>query len=575
MSSPLGLQRFGNPLSIYYVVVHTHEDAGTFTPFQGFGAGLLLSPSLFSHAAVLPVDIRELYMSREDIVVSRMLGARMKVFPLQLDSLATFASMASPLTCVLADEKTRGHVGRICELSGDRLLLLPSFVDTARAPVRRGERSVDRWDALHAWRKGCVDLIFALAERRASALQETAPIFADELRRAGTASRAELVSLPLTGINHFVTQPNEHALLSLGFQPSHTEGIADVDDSHYAAAQMASAMALHTLRGDALRQFSLLKHSRTPDLILSAPALLAHLYARRHRRSGKHADAALGRALALDLMAQQEGYTLSGKVKQPLNEQDKFMLAAALGIRRNELALLTGAVSVRSASDVAPALRLPAAINKVRPVAHRLATHARSHSRDAGRTLNRLARKLSESLDKCVPQDFVPLLENSEIEQVLLLADAPLEWLTVRGIPLMLQKTCSRIPVTPGNMFLANALSVGSDLRLGLSDFEEVLILRSLTARDPLRNVLVDACTRMVALADMEAIKLRIVDVASADGFVAALNEYGGAIMIYDGHGIPGTSTTPSKLAIGDSPFDPWELRFKARIPSDRHVERL
>jgi hypothetical protein len=149
---------------------------------------------------------------------------------------------------------------------------------------------------------------------------------------------------------------------------------------------------------------------------------------------------------------------------------------------------------------------------------------------------------------------------------VKLVADAPLEWLQLDGLPLMLRKDCSRVPSTPGNVSFRACLAL-DEVVLPASGFEEVLILRSYRAGDPLRPVLEAEVNRRLEVASIRRVQLRLVDVADEAGFLRALDEYEGPLMIFDGHGTAGAQADLGALLVGGDRVDLWRLRRQARVP--------
>lgn len=62
-------------------------------------------------------------------------------------------------------------------------------------------------------------------------------------------------------------------------------------------------------------------------------------------------------------------------------------------------------------------------------------------------------RQVQARLTEAVPKEFIEVIRKSKTG-VRIIADAHLEWLDIDGLPLVIRKNCSRIPTTPGNLFI-------------------------------------------------------------------------------------------------------------------------
>src|SRR5262249_10145450 len=94
---------------------------------------------------------------------------------------------------------------------------------------------------------------------------------------------------------------------------------------------------------------------------------------------------------------------------------------------------------------------------------------------------------------------------------------------------------CSRVPVTPGNLFASMGLA-SKPLFLDHQSLSRILVVNAFKAEDPLKELLRTAITEITREAS-RALDLRCVDVDGVDGFRNALNSFGGSILILDGHG--------------------------------------
>jgi hypothetical protein len=165
-----------------------------------------------------------------------------------------------------------------------------------------------------------------------------------------------------------------------------------------------------------------------------------------------------------------------------------------------------------------------------------------------------------------VPAEFAEFIERAT--HVKLLSDAPLELSTWNGLPLFLQKCVSRMPTTPGNLFLDRLITVKQQ-RLVLTELEEVLVVRSFATNDPVRDCLEQAVKEVLRRrTDGRRFAVRFVDVQTKDEFCNALNAFKGDILIFDGHGRHDPSSDTGLLVLqGGEAFNPWELARRVRVP--------
>ncbi len=94
----------------------------------------------------------------------------------------------------------------------------------------------------------------------------------------------------------------------------------------------------------------------------------------------------------------------------------------------------------------------------------------------------------------------------------------------------------------------------------------KVLVISSFKDTDPLKNMLSGSLEAVKENWENQ-IDLTHVWVSTVDEFVAALNAFDGAILIFDGHGVPNSETPISKIAIADHQLDVWSLRGRVKCP--------
>lgn len=225
-------------------------------------------------------------------------------------------------------------------------------------------------------------------------------------------------------------------------------------------------------------------------------------------------------------------------------------------LRADELWLGTAAMAVFAVSEASAVARLPNQVNRTSGAVHNFAEHYRGKT-PALRKRLRSFQEVQNSLASAVPNEFVDLIRDAQ-SGVRIVADAHLEWLNVDGLPLGIRKDVTRIPVTPGNSFL-DYLSASPPIQLTLRDFENVLVLSAMKDDDePLRGLMPQVIERF-GRGWNERINVNYVEVATDEEFIAALNEYNGALAVFDGHG-GHERGQPGMLYLKGTPVNVWTL---------------
>lgn len=308
---------------------------------------------------------------------------------------------------------------------------------------------------------------------------------------------------------------------------------------------------------------------RPPSVSLFAPAIYPHFHeiglvdapfstkekkrflAVRHalqRQSGYEFDA--------NTEAQAEAL-LGAKLDQEPNPHPMLLERAA------ELNLAAECVSTLTASEVSAVIWLPNAVNRTSGQVRQFAQqyHAK---RTTERKRRDGFRKVQSAITESVPEEFHEFVEEAE-DGIRLIADAHLEWMNVRGLPLCVQKDVTRIPVTPGNLFIEQ-VSPQQYLHLSMSDFEEILILSALQDNDRISQFF-DIAIGCFEPYFKEKIRVRTERIRNEADLIEVLNSFEGALMIFDGHGghEPGNAAT---LQLIEEKIDIWQLqRKRPRVP--------
>lgn len=308
---------------------------------------------------------------------------------------------------------------------------------------------------------------------------------------------------------------------------------------------------------------------RPPSVNLFAPAIYPHF----HEIGLGNAPFSLEekkRFLAVRRMFQrQDGYGFDVKT----TAQAQALLGAKEGQeprphplmleRAAELSLSTECVSTLSASEVSAVIRLPNAVNRTSGQVRQFAQHYHA-KRTTDRKRREAFKKVQSAVTASVPKEFFEFIEGAE-DGIRLITDSHLEWMNLRGLPLCVQKDITRVPVTPGNLFVEQVLPK-KYMHLTTSDFEEVLILSALNEDDPISKFFDNALAGFEPYF-RDKIRVRTERIRNEGDLVSALNSYNGSIVIFDGHG-GHAKDKPAELQLLEESIDIWQLRRKRpRVP--------
>ena len=311
---------------------------------------------------------------------------------------------------------------------------------------------------------------------------------------------------------------------------------------------------------------------RTPDLNLYLPTTY-DLKAAISLRSSIDPGTRREMALALRMIEKQDSYSfdmstpaqlkaMTGRTIEELKAGAAPVVNPIMQMRQLEIYLGTEAVSCLSASEIGAVIRLPNRLNRSMGLVRSFAQHYRA---DRPQVLKRaeLFREVQNAIAAGFPEAFSSVLERSS-DGVRVIADAHIEWLDVRGIPLGLRYNVSRIPVTPGNLFIEN-VGMKEPLFVTPDAFNEVLVISGLEEADVIAKQFNVAFEHFGELWH-EKINLKFIRVKSRKEMVDAINAFQGMLMVFDGHGSH-RKDEPGVLWLGDEAVNVWELRGEITRP--------
>ncbi|MBL9184808.1 MAG: hypothetical protein JNN17_21865 [Verrucomicrobiaceae bacterium] len=382
-------------------------------------------------------------------------------------------------------------------------------------------------------------------------------------------------SLDLHDRDHGTTRSNEFVLKALGASlRSHLPLIA-ADEVPYVLAINHSANALIQERRRLCDELAPGFSGPTCDAILACPGLLSHLWSsarirRQAKRSADNHDVSesflgtddeIRRVLAF--CVRQEGYS----VRSTRDEIEELRQVPAFNFLmsqwKHEIDTFVACLTAQASNEVCPVVRLPRDINRLRGSLKELGKRMRS-SGGSVMAAQRIASSVVAVLTKSIIPHFGHLLGGHD-RQLRVVADVPVEWVRVGGVPLMLRHSVSRVPATPGNLMSMQSLAADLDF-IDLNKVTTIPIIRSFRSKDPLKHVL-EASLAEYARQEGWILETKIIDVSSEAEFIAACDQIDSPILVFDGHGAHDELSQIATLKIGDDDLDVWSLRGRVELP--------
>lgn len=231
-------------------------------------------------------------------------------------------------------------------------------------------------------------------------------------------------------------------------------------------------------------------------------------------------------------------------------------------VRAEEIWLGTSAVSCLATSEISAVVRLPNRLNLARGAVRQFAQHYRADKPNV-RKRAQLFHRVQKIIGEGVPHELMALINRSQ-DGIRVIADAHLEWLDIRGIPLGLRYNVSRIPTTPGNLFIDN-LATSPSLFVTPEDFHDILVVSGLRDEDVIAKQFKIAFDHFGKLWS-DRLRIKFVRVSSRTELIDAINDFQGMLFVFDGHGSH-QPDHPGLLWLGEEGVDVWGLRGDVTRP--------
>ncbi|MGA0613343.1 CHAT domain-containing protein [Paracoccus sp. KR1-242] len=307
----------------------------------------------------------------------------------------------------------------------------------------------------------------------------------------------------------------------------------------------------------------------TPELNLFSPSIYPHFQSTSIMGHGLNDEFKRDLLATRRMLKNQSGYSFiltSDRQKKALLGKDHKGNPRPnmfFRIRSEELTLGTAVVSILAASEFSATIRLPNSVNKTAGDVRQFSQHY--HAKIMNDRKRRAAfSKVQKAITDSIPAEFLTYVEKSQTG-IRLISDAHLEWANIRGLPLCVQKNVTKIPVTPGNLFISQ-VSPQPHENYCVSDFKEVLVLSALAENDPIEGMFGAAISAFEPHFG-KRVKVRTERVRDEQSLREALNSFEGPMVIFDGHGSHDDDKAAA-LHLIDEAIDIWKLRSNTpRIP--------
>lgn len=242
------------------------------------------------------------------------------------------------------------------------------------------------------------------------------------------------------------------------------------------------------------------------------------------------------------------------------SEQESQSFMALMMYQSLENAYLSTALALYATSYQKPVLRVPQLASGLFGRLRQLrATYAGGNRRAFTRDLHKFCGVLFRELPGQV-QDF---LRSTHCRDLKLISDLPLEWLALDGVPLMFQRTLSRLPLTPGNALFAHFNTCREDLHMGPAEADRTLILNCLRPDDHLYGFPRGFAETLSHV----GINNSYAEPANVKEYAAALRVHKPYILVHWGHGSYDRREDRGYLHIRDEKTELWDLKDAAIPP--------
>lgn len=530
--------------SITYIFIMPEiekSDLGSQSPFQGFLFDLVSSPyaAMISKLLICPHSIDEVTLNKEELLSKRKGAVEQLVFLLSPSAIESKEMLfQNPLTVIAYDKKYQSFYEGI----RSRFVYEPIVItnNTKMNQAFQFDQIVDAYSIDHVLYERFINFLNSVGN-----LDLKGRFKAKKLRLKYQYKDAPIY-------NHGVTNSNDLVLSSLGV-------VGKLEDLENASKEKFISSLI-----DGANYISKLKVSEksgNTDMILFVPAMFSYLYDIKNNiwnklfREVKSKNAKEFIIKSIIRNPDYSSFTFKATGDKGLKSilSHKFT-QSAVTIRRQELHLSTLATALISVAHFIPTIRLPNNLNFSYSLLNEIESHSKRGDLKGRSLLKKRVKELIIEWKSIIGKDLLTYI-NSEASNLKLCTDIPLEWITLDCVPIMISHKISKIPVTPGNLFL-NQSSFNIDVLTSATELRKILIIRSFSPHDPIKPELENTIKSSVS--NIEYIE--VVDVSSSAELVDAINNFSGHIVIFDCHGNHGGRSSNGWLQIGKEQVDVWSL---------------
>lgn len=463
--------------SFQYIVPLENMDDYSSNFFQGFTQNILEVSPIVGNILKYPQLASDLFFVKPTVLFGRMSGlAGYSILPLEKRYLANYDfDMSRPFICIFSSN------ANIAEVT--------TFINRSPMPILHISTDSTEHGTFIEIVNHKVFFEFikqVISKLESSGLSTEIELLTQVLNKP---IKWETESASIKQRTHLTTIPNEFVLKTAKFILGELEYISPADENNYIDAITDSIDAIVKLRLVIADNYDPIA-PLINDLIISLPALLRSGYKKPPTsydlRSIKQGDTI---AKVFRLFRDQKQYRFESDGSELFKFLDSTVATSLISYRTDELRAFTAATTVKACSNFCPALRLPPVMNTFHSLLGTIAGISRGNSPRRKEKEAKAYSKISETLTTAVPDKFLEIIDYPVNRTIKLICDAPLEWININGLPLMLRYFTSRIPATPGNLFYQQAIS-SRQFNLPLNSFREILVVRAFPPKDPLKNVL-------------------------------------------------------------------------------------
>lgn len=540
-------------LTIFYCFAIEDDDPMKASFFQGFSEGLFELNWAMQSLIHLPASLIEPSLLHKTVLASRISGAGgWRWFPLPIREINKVEiAENAPFWVIFSGSKSVSV--EISEwISTQKISPLHVTTENIFGAIKPEDLNAE--------------LVLTHAHKTLDSVMQINSTLKTELTKEQLITRKERTKkqadFPKWG--HFCTLPNHMTLESAGIEFNEGERFFRKTEQEYIDVIRESLGAVLDLRKSVGMVIGFRVMPPQPGLIIMLPSLHRNIYQKLRKPSENTFSDSKEMLAVIKMLQKQAGFLThmeDGKFKKIIESKKAKEI---MFLRRREVEINTMVVGLRGASTLAATLRLPPAVNRTAPAFQKLADNARGQNTQKRKKFIKLFSQAQTKLVESVGQGFIDEIRNYE-GGIKLISDVPLEWLPVGDLPMGIQYNVSRITSTPGNLLTRQLINPGL-IRMKPEDFKEILMVSSFDADDPIRHLMPKALDEIDKLWGKK-LKINIVEVKSLSAFKQAINDYQGAILIFDGHGNHDARKGFGTLRVGSDDIDVWSLHGEVRVP--------